>query len=94
MSRPSRAGQILENATSFRLFLGMLFAGALIGALLSVIWHPLLYVGLAIGFLAWLGNVLSADQVLYCPFCRKRVKMSADTCHHCGQVVTQPSSET
>jgi hypothetical protein len=25
--------------------------------------------------------------VLYCPHCRKRVKIGATSCHHCGRTV-------
>jgi hypothetical protein len=38
-------------------------------------------------------NVLSDEQMLYCPHCKKRVKMGADTCHHCGREVKPPSVE-
>jgi hypothetical protein len=30
-------------------------------------------------------SVNLTEQVYYCPHCRKRVKMGADLCHHCGQ---------
>jgi hypothetical protein len=32
-------------------------------------------------------QLLDKSHILYCPFCRKRVKMGADVCHHCGRVV-------
>lgn len=30
--------------------------------------------------------------VLTCPYCFKRVKIGAQTCHHCGQVVTNTAA--
>jgi hypothetical protein len=32
-------------------------------------------------------NVLSGRTLLRCPYCRKRVKLGAAACHHCGRVV-------
>jgi hypothetical protein len=51
---------------------------------------------LHVDVLAVIGGVLLAlvsmyvnliDQVYYCPHCRKRVKMDAAVCHHCGRTV-------
>lgn len=36
---------------------------------------------------ALFAQVTDKSHVLYCPHCRKRVKMGADRCHHCGQMV-------
>jgi hypothetical protein len=33
------------------------------------------------------GVVFNDAQVLRCPNCRKRIKLGADTCHHCGRKV-------
>jgi high-affinity Fe2+/Pb2+ permease len=40
---------------------------------------------LLVGFLVF--AVISEGAVLYCPQCRKRVKIGATRCHHCGERV-------
>jgi hypothetical protein len=54
---------------------------------LGAVWKPLGYVAgilLLVLCLAWL---VSPENVLYCPYCKKRVKVGASACHHCGRSV-------
>lgn len=48
---------------------------------------------IAIAFFGVLGLIVlgmfSGGIVLKCPYCHKRVKIGATTCHHCGRTVTK-----
>jgi hypothetical protein len=79
--------QVLQNVLSIRLFLVCLFTGAIVGGVMSLLWSPLVYVGLVGGGILWLLAVFNPATVLYCPHCRKRVKLGAESCHHCGRTV-------
>lgn len=67
-----------------------LFATAFIGAFVvsipfGFIWQPLQVAVWGLLFLvSWVALILNDDITLYCPECKKRVKMGADRCHHCG----------
>lgn len=76
----------IQRGTSLRVLLGTFLGAAVIGWLLSLIWEPLIYVGVVLWPLFWLGNVLDDDKVTECPHCGKRVKYGYTTCHHCGKV--------
>jgi hypothetical protein len=76
------------SLVSLRVIFTALICGLLVGALLSAIAKPLGVVG----FFVVAGGIyilaaLNPENVLYCPYCRKRVKIGATTCHHCGQRV-------
>jgi len=68
---------------------------ALLGAILGGFLTHGSEVGVLVGFFGVLGlmvfGVASGRQRLRCPFCRKRVKLGASTCHHCGRVVSTGS---
>jgi hypothetical protein len=53
-------------------------------ALAAALWPPL-------GVVAFVGvyvlAFLNTGAVYACPSCRKRVKVGATHCHHCGQAV-------
>lgn len=67
-------------------------AAAIIGfaALISVltggnkyaIWAALAIAAVGVG-----GPLLLGTSALKCPHCRKRVKLGATVCHHCGRTV-------
>ena len=48
-------------------------------------------VGVWAGFLIFGGAavlpLLNGRSALKCPYCRKRVKLGASVCHHCGRAV-------
>jgi predicted amidophosphoribosyltransferase len=64
------------------------FGAFLIGFVLSLLWQPLVWLGWPLYALLVLASVFDDTNVLYCPFCRKRVKLNAKACHHCGRTVT------
>jgi len=78
----------LENFLSFRVVLVALVPAALLAGLGDAIWRPL---GPVVGVVGWLVIYVllaaATGTVLYCPHCRKRVKMGAAACHHCGRTV-------
>lgn len=82
-------GTVLKNAFSIRLIFAALLI-ALIPAALGALIAPAL--GSVLFFLVfipvWLLSAANPLTVLYCPYCHKRVKAGADTCHHCGRTVT------
>lgn len=82
-------GTVIKNAFSFRLIFTA-FLIALVPAFLGSLIAPA--VGSVLFFLTfipvWLLSAANPMVVLYCPFCGKRVKMGADSCHHCGRAVT------
>ncbi len=80
----------LQRALSIRIIFGSLFAALLISVVLGVLWGPLVYLFFPIFALAYGGAILNDANVLYCPYCRKRVKLGANTCHHCGRTVSSP----
>lgn len=83
------AGQVVENLFSLRVIIVSLIAGGIVGAGAEWVWQPLgVPVGLTVFVLAWLLLALSPDTVLFCPYCRKRVKLGASHCHHCGRAVS------
>jgi hypothetical protein len=75
------------NLFSFRAILGAAAFGVLVAIVPSLIWKPLGYVFIPAFAVAWIASGYLV--VLYCPYCRKRVKAGATVCHHCGRTVTQ-----
>lgn len=76
------------NLASTRLW----FAGACIAALPAIAVGALWSAGGFVVFFAIIGvvlwaNALPTGPVMYCPWCKKRVKMGADVCHECGRTV-------
>jgi predicted amidophosphoribosyltransferase len=75
----------IERALSVRVGCGALFTAALLGALASYIWEPLAVPIAAVAFvILWLAAVANDEQMAKCDACRKRVKLGASACHHCG----------
>jgi hypothetical protein len=85
--RLAAIGEVIRRLASIRLILTALFGGLLVAIPLSLIARPLGYAFFPVFLLLWIGTALSRDYALYCPHCRKRVKMGADICHHCGRAV-------
>jgi hypothetical protein len=67
-----------QNLFSFRFWIVSLLGAALVSTLTGLDWLtiPLWF--------AFAGYWLFFGKSLYCPACRKRIKMGADRCHHCG----------
>lgn len=83
-----------RKTSSTRVWIGAAIPAIIIGALLRLVWEPLVYLWIPIFIVWWLFLVLDPTHVLYCPYCRKRVKMGAATCHRCGRdVVPEPGDE-
>jgi hypothetical protein len=83
------AGQVFENLVSLRIIITALIAAGIVGAGAEWVWEPLgVPVGLTVLVATWLLLALSPTTVLFCPFCRKRVKLGASHCHHCGRAVS------
>lgn len=80
--------QLIQNLFSLRLFTMSFFSAAIIAVLLSLVWHPLVYLIVPLGLLFWIALAASPTTVLVCPWCKKRVKVGARVCHHCGRVVS------
>lgn len=76
-----------RRAASIRRLLGAVFAGLVAGALSGAISPSLTApVFMAVAVLAWLGGVTTRENPLYCPHCRRRTKIGAQACRHCGRV--------
>jgi hypothetical protein len=78
------SGRLIAKAGSFRLIYTSLLAALLVGVPLSFLRPPLFFVSVPVFLLVWLGNVANPAMVLKCPDCRRRVKMGAVACGHCG----------
>jgi hypothetical protein len=73
---------------SIRVWLGSFVAALIAATLLSMVSETLgVWLFWPIWILLLLAAMFNDDLVLYCPYCRKRVKMGADSCHHCGRPV-------
>lgn len=77
----------IEKALSFRVILTSLMLAAIVAAAGLAVWEPLAYLGYVAGAAAYIGQVLDPGTVARCPTCRKRVKLAARACHHCGRSV-------
>lgn len=81
-------GQRLQRVLSVRIgCMGLIVAGVA-AALTGALWEPLaaiVFWPVLIAFM--LAAIFNDENVLNCPHCRKRVKIGASTCHHCGQTV-------
>lgn len=66
------------------------FASALVAPILiGVLWHGapsfVLLIAFLLGLAAAAVPLLTGQSALKCPYCRKRVKLGATACHHCGR---------
>jgi hypothetical protein len=65
-----------------RLVLFVLFASAILAALLNIsVWFFFIPLG---GFFVYAYTF--GGLKLRCPYCRKRIKLGARACHHCGRI--------
>jgi hypothetical protein len=80
----------IVRAFSLRVIFSALGVGILAGVVAGLIWTnatvPVMW-GAAALFYAQ--AVLNDGQMLKCDACRKRVKLGASTCHHCGYTAQQ-----
>lgn len=79
----ARFGRLL----SLRVLLGGLVASIFVSVVLSFLWDPLQYLWWFLYPAFLVGVFFNDDLVLRCPWCEKRVKLGATTCHHCGRDV-------
>ena len=65
------------------IFMAMLSAALLASAvhLPGLVWP--LFIGILVMYVV--GRLAGTTGPLKCPYCRKRVKLGATTCHHCGR---------
>lgn len=63
--------------------------GAVIGGFLTGGSQAGVWAGLILGAAGGVAPLLAGSSVLRCPFCRKRVKLGASACHHCGRTVSR-----
>lgn len=78
----------VERALSFRILFGCAFVAIVAGVIASLLWTPLAYLAIPVFLVVWGLAIVNDDNVLRCPYCAKRVKLGASTCHHCGRTVT------
>jgi hypothetical protein len=67
--------------------IGVGIVGAVIGGFLTHGSQIGVWAGLIIGIAGSVVPLMAGTSALKCPFCRKRVKLGATHCHHCGRVV-------
>ena len=81
--------QVLGRAFSLRLIVASFFTGILIAVIVGTFWDAAGdVVGIPAAILVWLGYAVNpTSPPPKCPYCRKRVKLSAKACHHCGRTV-------
>jgi hypothetical protein len=79
---------VIRNLLSFRLMFGALVLGVIAGAVAGIASNALVGpVAIVVAVIVWVFAAVNPQTVLYCPFCRKRVKAGASACHHCGRTV-------
>lgn len=79
-------GGRLARALSIRALLLSLVVGVCAGVVVSLIWSSvaIMWVVWPVAAVTYLLAVFNDVQMVKCDQCRKRVKMGADACHHCG----------
>jgi hypothetical protein len=79
-----------SNLASFRILIAALVIAGIPAALAAAIWPPLgTAVLLGIFGVIYYNVLFNPRFQAYCPHCRKRVKLGADTCHHCTRSVVR-----
>lgn len=76
-------GGRLARALSVRVIVTCLVGGVGVGVLVGMKW-PAATMPTVWTTAAGLYAVMNDAQVIKCADCGKRVKLGADTCHHCG----------
>lgn len=88
LTRGQRIMRVLDNLFSFRTIFSCLVVAAIPAYLWHFLWVPLATIVFWPSFvLLWLLVGFSPRTVRKCPFCRKRVKVGATVCAHCGRRV-------
>lgn len=67
--------------------IGVALLGAVIGGIATHGSQVGVWAGLLIFGGAAVLPLLNGRSALKCPYCRKRVKLGASVCHHCGRPV-------
>lgn len=67
--------------------IGVAIVGAIAGSFLTGGSQVGVWAGLIIGVAVSVTPLLAGTSTLRCPYCRKRVKLGATACHHCGRTV-------
>lgn len=80
---------MIARALSIRVILLSLIVGVAAYVLVQLVWAGVGYwlmwlVAAATYALAVWGGGAGQGELVKCPACRKRVKLGADRCHHCG----------
>jgi hypothetical protein len=85
MSNMQVWGGRIGRALSLRVILSSLFTGLLAGVVVGLVWPgaeiPTMW---GVAAICYIGFVVADGQMTRCDACRKRVKLGASTCHHCG----------
>ena len=78
-------GGRIGRAFSLRVVLSSLFTGLLAGVVVGLVWPAAQMVVMwSAAAICYVGFVVADGQMTKCDACRKRVKLGASTCHHCG----------
>jgi hypothetical protein len=76
----------VQKLFSIRFFMACFLVAAIPSYLLGLLWEPLMKIAFwPIFVLAAILGFFNDDAVFYCPHCKKRMKVGADTCGHCGK---------
>jgi hypothetical protein len=70
---------------SLRVWFGAIFVGLIAAILPALLWPPLGTVAFILGAGWTIYFQVAHGNPLYCPACKKRVKIGATACHHCGR---------
>lgn len=73
-----------SNLASLRFWFGTAFGALIVGFVVSLLWKPGGYIAFFVVLPLLMFGALT-ESPLYCPHCKKRVKV----CHHCGRNTTQ-----
>jgi hypothetical protein len=74
------------NTRVFRI-IGVAIVGAIIGSFLTGGSQVGIWAGLILGGAGGVLPLMAGTSALRCAYCRKRVKLGATHCHHCGRAV-------
>lgn len=79
---------MLARAFSIRVIFLSLVVGVCGGVLIQLVWAsvPLMPVVWIVAAGCYAMALFNDGQMIRCDSCRKRVKMGAERCHHCGYV--------
>jgi hypothetical protein len=69
--------------------IGFAFGVAILASLLSGGNKWVIYVAFFGALVVIAVPLLTGQSALRCPYCRKRVKIGATACHHCGRSISR-----